>query len=132
MRLVLAQSICAQEFGQDSIPPLHIEPLKRSRMIELASPIKGEGLPKGSRLLKVYTTTAEGARRVVHLLATAEDTLFLLFYRDKKDAAGANISIKNPAFRKQLHKHLQLLEKDLESGAFEIWEESPRNPLRAS
>lgn len=122
MRLVLAQSICTQEFGQDSVPPPHIEPLKRSRMIELASPIKGEGLPKGSKLLKVYATTAEGARRVVHLLATAEGTLFLLFYRDKKDAAGANLTIKNPAFRKQLHKHLQLLEKDLESGAFEVWE----------
>lgn len=123
MRLVVAKSICAQEFGQDSVPPLHIEPLKRSRKIELVSPIKGEGLPKGSKLLKVYATTAEGARRVVHLLATAEDTLFLLFYRDKNDAVGSNITIKNPTFRKQLYKHLQLLEKDLESGAFEVWEE---------
>jgi len=123
MRLVLARSICAQEFGQDSVPPLHIEPLERSRRPELASSIKGEGLPKGSKLLKVYATTTEGARRIVHLLATAEDTLFLLFYRDKNDAAGANMTIKNPTFRRQLHKHLQLLEKDLDSGAFEVWEE---------
>lgn len=130
MRLVVAKSICAQEFGQDSVPPLHIEPLKRSCMIELASPIKGEGLPKGSKLLKVYATTAEGARRIVHLMATAEDTLFLLFYRDKNDAAGANITIKNSVFRKQLHKHLRLLEKDLESGTFEVWDEPSRDPAR--
>ncbi|MCC5838983.1 MAG: hypothetical protein JJT96_02580 [Opitutales bacterium] len=60
----------------------------------------------------------------MHLLAVAEDTLFLLFYRDKKDSVGANITIKNPAFRRQLHKHLALLQKDLEMGAFEVWEEA--------
>ena len=59
----------------------------------------------------------------MHLLAVAEDTLFLLFYRDKKDSVGANVTIKNPDFRKQLHKHLALLRKDLEKGAFEVWEE---------
>lgn len=47
------------------------------------APIKGEGLPKGSRLLEVYATSPDGARRNVHLLAVADDTLFLLFYRGK-------------------------------------------------
>lgn len=122
MRLVLAQSICEAEFGQASVPELHMEPLKRSLAVELAASIKGEGLPKGSRLLKVYATSPEGARRIVHLLAVAEETLFLLFYRDKKDEIGANITIKNKAFRKQLHKHLALLQKDLEAGAYEVWE----------
>jgi hypothetical protein len=123
MRLVLSKSICKAEFGKTSVPALHVPPLKRSCASGLATPIKGEGLPKGSRLLKVYATSPDGARRIVHLLAVADDTLFLLFYRDKKDAVGANITIKNKAFRQQLHKHLELLQKDLQEGAFEIWEE---------
>jgi hypothetical protein len=123
MRLILSQSICEAEFGSTSVPAVHIETLKRSRKIELAAPIKGEALPKGSRLLKVYATTPEGARRIVHLLAVASDTLFLLFYRDKKDPVGANITIKNEAFRMQLHKHLKLLQSDIEAGTFEVWEE---------
>lgn len=122
MRLVLTKSICEVEFGEASVPELHVEPLKRSCACELALPIKGEGLPKGSRLLKVYATSPEGARRIVHLLVVDDDTLFLLFYRDKKDAVGANINLKNPNFKKQLHKHLDLLQKDLEGGAFEVWE----------
>lgn len=123
MRLVLSKLICAEEFGQESVPATHVESLERTRGVELAVSIKGEGLPKGARLLKVYATTREGARRIVHMLAVADETLFLLFYRDKKDGIGANISIKNPAFCKQLQKHLELLQKDLESGAFEVWEE---------
>ena len=123
MRLVLSRSICEAEFGKPSVPALHIPPLRRSCASELAVPIKGEGLPKGSRLLKVYATSPDGARRIVHLLAVADDTLFLLFYLDKKDAVGANITIKNKAFRQQLHKHLELLQNDLQEGAFEVWEE---------
>lgn len=123
MRLVLSKSICEAEFGKSSVPALHVPPLKRSCASELAVPIKGEGLPKGSRLLKVYATSSDGARRIVHLLSSADDTLFLLFYRDKKDAVGANITIKNKAFRQQLHKHLELLQNDLQEGAFEVWED---------
>ncbi|MEE4212849.1 MAG: hypothetical protein V2I43_26685, partial [Parvularcula sp.] len=112
--------------GQDAVPEIHVEALKRSRALELATAIKGQGLPKGSRLLKIYATSPEGARRVVHLLAVEDETLFLLFYRDKKDAVGANITIKNPDFRKQLHKHLRLLQSDLEAGDFEAWEDESK------
>jgi hypothetical protein len=58
------------------------------------------------------------------LLVVAEETLFLLFYRDKKDSVGANVTIKNPAFRKQLHKHLDLLKGDIEAGKFIVWEDA--------
>jgi hypothetical protein len=61
MRLVLSKSICKAEFGESTVPELHVEPLKRSCMADLAAPIKGESLPKGSRLLKVYATSPEGA-----------------------------------------------------------------------
>lgn len=123
MRLVIAKSICEAEFGQDSVPEIHVESLKRSQVVVLATTIKGEGLPKGARLLKVYATSPDGARRVVHMLAVAEETLFLLFYRDKKDTVGVNITIKNPDFRRQLQKHLRLLQDDLSSGQFEVWED---------
>ncbi len=122
MRLVLSKSICEAEFGEASVPALHVPPLKRSCASQLATSIKGEGLPKGSRLLKVYATSPEGPRRIVHLLAVADDTLFLLFYRDKNDAVGANITMKNNAFRQQLHRQLTLLRRDLQDGAFEVWE----------
>ena len=43
-------------------------------------------------------TSPQGARRIVHLLAVADDTLFLLSYRDKKDQIGANVTIKTTLF----------------------------------
>lgn len=122
MRLVIAKSICHREFGADAVPVEHVEVLRRSMAVELATPIKGEGLPPATRLLKVYATSPAGARRIVHLLVVPDDTLFLLFYRDKKDAIGANITIRNPQFRKQLHRHLDLLAADIESAEVEIWE----------
>jgi len=118
MKIILSKGICKAEFGgaptsQDA------EVLLRSANIDLATAIKGEGLPKGTRLLKVYATSTEGARRIVHLLVVDDETLFLLFYRDKKDKVGANISLKNPAFKKQLHKHLDILASDIAQGDFE-------------
>ena len=35
-----------------------------------------------------------------------DGTVFLIFYRGKNDPADENISPKNPAFTKQLEKHL--------------------------
>jgi len=123
MRLVLAASIVAKEFG-GGISAQDAAVLKRSTRIELAKVIRGQGLPKGTRLLKVYATSSSGARRVVHLLAVEDETLFLLFYRNKQDAVGKNISMSNPAFRKQLHRHLDQLNADLEAGRFEVWTDS--------
>jgi len=122
MRLVLSKSICMLEFGQEFVPTPDFEPLLRTLEPSLTVPIKGEGLPKGSRLLKAYVTTPKGPRRAVHLLAVADGTLFLLFYRDKNDSVGRNITIKNPAFRRQLHRHLDLLTQDLREGNVTILE----------
>lgn len=46
--------------------------------------------------------------------------LFLLFYRDKNDAVGANVSPENPAFRTQLKKHLALLHEDIRSNRIDV------------
>ena len=122
MRLVLSKSICRREFGSESVPEADLEVLRRTMEPSLTVPIKGDKLPKGSRLLKAYVTTARGPRRVVHLLAVADGTLFLLFYRDKSDPVGQNITIKNAAFRKQLHRHLDLMAEDLRKGSVAILE----------
>ena len=68
----------------------------------------------------MYATSPAGARRIVHLLAIEDGTLFLLFCRDKKDAVGANITIRNRAFRQQLHKHLDLLQKAIREGSYTV------------
>jgi hypothetical protein len=114
MDLVIAKAICRKEFGAEEIPDKFIDVLRRSMAIDLATVIKGSNLPPASKLLKVYATSPEGARRIIHLLSVQDGTLFLLFFRDKKDPIGQNITIHNKEFRRQLHKHLDLLAKDLE------------------
>ena len=54
-----------------------------------------------------------GPKRVIYLLMVDGEDLFLLFYRGKNDSIGVNASIKNPLFRKELHKYLALLEQDI-------------------
>lgn len=118
MPLIIAKAISRREFGSDTVPKELVEVLRRSTAIDLATVIKGSGLPPASKLLKVYATSPEGARRIVHLLSVEDETLFLLFFRDKKDPVGQNITIHNKDFRRQLHRHLDLLAQDLEDGNY--------------
>jgi hypothetical protein len=53
-------------------------------------------------LIKVYATSKTGAKRIVFLLETATTDRFFLFYRDKDDEIGKNVTIKNPLFKKTL------------------------------
>ncbi|MGK0456339.1 MAG: hypothetical protein ACJAUA_000638 [Zhongshania aliphaticivorans] len=121
MALIIGNSIRKKEFGE-IIPNDDLEIIIRSAKVELATPIKGEGIPKGTRLLKAYATSSKGARRIVFLVEVEEGDLFLLFYRDKKDKIGANITIKNKTFKSQLWKHMDGLLSDIESGDFETIE----------
>jgi hypothetical protein len=119
MGIVVSHRIRAKEFGAE-IPAEAREVLVRSARIALTIPLAGKGLPPGTRLLKVYATSARGPRRIVYLLAVADGTLFLLFYRDKNDGLGANISPKNPVFAGQLKKYLALLKADIVAAHFEV------------
>lgn len=121
MALIIGNSIRRKEFGE-SIPSHDLEVIIRSAKVDLTTPIKGEGIPKGTRLLKVYATSPKGARRIVFLMEVEGGDLFLLFYRDKKDKIGANITIKNRVFKSQLWKHMEDLLSDIESGNFEVIE----------
>lgn len=121
MAIVISHRIRAKEFGS-AIPAEAKEVLQRTARVALATPIASHGLPPGTRLLKAYATSARGPRRVVYLLAVEAADLFLLFYRDKSDVVGANVSPKNPAFGAQLKKHLTLLHEDIKANRIDVIE----------
>lgn len=124
MAIIIAHRIRDSELGS-TIPDEVGAVLRRAARVALAIPIVSRGLPPGTRLLKVYATSARGPRRIVYLLAVDTADLFLLFYRDKSDAVGANVSPGNPAFNTQLKKHLTLLKEDIESNRFDVIDLKP-------
>jgi hypothetical protein len=52
MPLVIAKAICKREFGSDTVPEQFVDVLNRSTVVDLATVIKGSGLPPASKLLK--------------------------------------------------------------------------------
>lgn len=70
-------------------------------------------------LHKVYATTKGGPRRILFFCRHAPESTagverwVLLFYRNKGDDVGENMSPKNPAFVSQLGKNLQAALSDL-------------------
>ncbi len=82
--------------------------------------IKGKSLPTGSSLIKIYTTTIQGTRRIVILFDEESKAGHFLFFRSKDDSIGKNISIKNPSFKKLLQKYLILWDRDMESDNYDI------------
>lgn len=102
MTVVIAHSIRRKEFKRGEIVSEDLETILGAFEEGIVVPIKGEALPKASRLVKLYVTTVAGARRIVFLVDVETGTGFFLFYRGKNDSIGKNISIKNPAFRKRL------------------------------
>ena len=118
MSVVIAHSIRKKEFKRGKIPTDDLETILGSYAKGIVVPIKGEALPKGSRIVKLYVTTVGGARRIVFLVDVESGTGFFLFYRGKNDAIGKNITIKNPVFRKRLLQYLDLLQADISGGNF--------------
>ncbi len=122
MIVVIAESIRKKEFKHGEIPPADLETILSSYGEGIFVPIKGESLPKASRLVKLYATTVQGARRIVFLVEVESGTGFFLFYRGKNDPIGKNISIKNPVFKKRLLTYLDLLSADIASGRRTVYE----------
>ena len=118
MGLFIAERIRKREFGK-LIPSADKATLLEGARISLTEAIAGRGLPKGTRLLKAYATTKQGPRRILYLLVVAKGDLFVLFYRDKQDKVGANMSPKNEAFNVVLAKHLDLLREDIAADRIE-------------
>lgn len=83
--------------------------------------IKGEDLPKNSRLVKLYMTTVDGHSRAVFLIDVKSKDGFFLFYRSKNDPVGKNITIKNKLFKVALHKYLLILKEDILDKKYEMY-----------
>lgn len=97
----------------------------------LAVTISAKGLPGRTTLHKVYATTPDGARRLLFFCRHTPPSLsgksgsarnppslpperwILLFYRDKVDPVGENMSHKNPTFVSHLEKNLTMALEDL-------------------
>lgn len=119
MSVIPTESILKKEFP-NGLTENDKEVISRSAKIETTTTIKGKGLPKSTTLLKAYATSDTGAKRLVYLLRNTSGHLILLFYRDKKDKVGKNISIKNKYFENALLKYLSLVLADIENGNFTI------------
>ena len=125
MAVIISHSIKRKEFKK-GMTQTDLQMILHGFQEGIFTLIKGENLPKGSRLIKVFSTTVAGARRIVFLVDVAGNDAFFLFYRSKKDKIGKNISIQNQEFRKVLHKYLALLSADIGSGALDAYNILPR------
>lgn len=128
MAVIISHRIKRREFKKGIISPGDLGIVLGAVREGIFTIIKGENLPKGSRLIKMYATTVLGARRMVFLVDVASNDAFFLFYRSKKDKIGKNITIQNQEFRSMLHTYLDLLESDIENGRVDIYKiDSLRN-----
>lgn len=121
MAVIVARSIKKKELRSGAAGVAELKIVVKAFYREIGVNIKGDKLPKGTRLLKIYTTTDVGARRIVYLVDVLTGDGFFLMLRSKNDKVGENISIKNQEFRKLLYKYLQLLKDDLLGGNTEVY-----------
>lgn len=84
--------------------------------------IKWNNLPKNSQLIKIYTTSIYGEKRIVYMINMLSKDAFFLFYRNKKDKIWQNISIKNTYFKQKLNNYLDILFEDIKNNNIEIYE----------
>jgi len=118
MNLIITQSIEKKECKKLSKKDLSI--IVDTYKKNISSDIRGIGLPPYMKLIKVYATSKQGARRIVFLVDLVSSDAFLLFYRTKNDKLGSNISIKNPFFKKRLHEYLKLIQNDIREGNYHV------------
>lgn len=122
MKVVIGKSIRRKEFKRGNISTEDLRVILHGYAKGIHTPIKGEALPKGSRLIKLYVTTVGGAKRIVFLVDVETSVGYFLFFRSKNDAIGGNISIKNPVFRKKLLQYLDVLDADMETGNVMVYD----------
>lgn len=120
MKVIISHEIIRKEFKKN-IANQDLKIILDSFKKGIFTSIKGENLPKDSKLIKVYATTVAGARRIVFLVDVQNGDAFFLFYRSKNDKIGENITIKNPRFKKSLYVYLDLLDKDLDLGNLDVY-----------
>lgn len=122
MKVVITHTIKKKEFSKGTFANKDLQIILKSFKKGIFDTIKGLQLPFNSKLIKVYATTVYGARRIVFLIDMESGDGFLLFYRDKKDRIGRNITLQNPYFKSTLTKYLFLLQTDLANGWYDEYE----------
>lgn len=129
MDIIVPNSIRKRELGREIPDEARKLFAKLKEKPGLATGISSPGLPPRTSLFKVYATTASGARRLLFFCRhpavtvapktagaiprTAAERWVLLFYRDKSDSVGRNLSPRNPAFTSQLVRNLGLALDDI-------------------
>lgn len=131
MDIIIPHAIRRKELGGEISDEARQIFAKLKDKPQLATGIGSAGLPARTSLHKVYATTAGGARRLLFFcrhpatLQVRQSTTalvvppavserwVLLFYRDKSDSIGRNMSPANPAFTSQLAKNLSLALNDI-------------------
>lgn len=132
MDIIVPHSIRKRELaGRISTDALKILQKIKSKP-ELLGNISAPGLPARTTLYKVYATSPLGPRRLLFLCRhpsvppvgksgtpvapnpqAQPQRLVLIFFRDKSDSVGENMSPKNPAFVDQLKANLVLALDDV-------------------
>lgn len=115
-KLVFSQKLIKKEKLKENDKNIVIKVCKKN----IFTKIKGRNIPADSSLIKIYVTTVEGAKRIVLLFDEEVQVGYFLFFRNKDDSVGKNISLRNPAFKKTLDIHLNLLGEDMAQENFEI------------
>ena len=129
MDILVHFSIRKREFGDQVTDEAKKIFEKIKEKPDLAEELSAKELPSRTTLHKVYATTPSGARRLLFFCRhapppplakpgekpsrTQPERWVLLFYRDKRDSVGENMSHKNPSFVAQLDKNLKLVLSDM-------------------
>jgi len=124
MEIIVPHQIKKKEFG--AVVPEEARKIfsKLKEKPAIAVGIASPGLPARVTLHKLYATTDRGARRLLFFCRHPEVTIagtgailperwVLLFYRDKSDSIGKNMTPRNPEFAEQLPKKLRAAIDDI-------------------
>ena len=120
MALLLPLSIKRKESKRGNLIESDLPEIQVSFYRGIGISIKGAFLPKGFNLWKVYSTTDEGARRILFARHIPSGDGFFLMYRSKNDPIGANMTIRNPTFKKELKQYVSLMIQDMETNNLEV------------
>lgn len=84
MAVIISHRIKKKEFKKGVIPQDDLRIILNGFKDGIFTFIKGESLPRGSRLIKIYSTTVAGARRIVFLVDVASNDAFFSFLQKQK------------------------------------------------
>lgn len=122
MQLIVTASIKKNEFEplEDYFPLEAIKIAAQKSLEGLGESIKSSYKIPSTSLKKLYLTGKAGAGRAIFLLTIGTGKSALVMIRMKNDKQiGANMTVKNPKFKKALEKNLDMILCDLENEDYE-------------